>query len=658
MDHQSDTRDLGSGISLEIPEPYIYDRSRELFEKILWMDKIRKIVAFSLLMLTLFSYLFIKTMPLPVVPLVIICLIELLVNTPYGFIFARISNVRLLGTLQATLDMILITAFTHYAGGPEFPFSIAVYFFGIAFVGVVLGRWSSYWLAGVSLVSYVLMTWMEYAGLIPHTPVFNWNLSSSAQVGIVVFHGIVFVLSALFGGDLYTMHRKNILRVKEIGAKFEDLATFNQGILDNILDGIIITDLEGRITDLNRAVRKTSGYEKDELLGKFTSELMASDDVQNYSRDIRALGSVGNPWQVYEYRARVKDGSFITVSARYSFFRDSEGRAKAIIGVFRDVTAQKQAEESLRRAHEELEVRVGKRTEELAQANKALQEIIAKQRISEAQLMSAKQDAEAANRAKSEFLANMSHELRTPLNHIIGFTELVADKKFGDLNETQEEYLGDVLQSSRHLLSLINDILDLSKVEAGKLEWRPSDVSLRMVLENSLTMIKEKCMKRSIQLALEVNGIPEVLKADEQKLKQIIYNLLSNAVKFTPNNGSVQLEAHSAYCSVRPGLRHGDMKDLKIVKDISNRKRTNSRNMNRCVEISVIDTGIGIGSKDLKRIFNPFEQVESSATRRFQGTGLGLSFTKRLVELHGGRIWAESKGEGQGAIFRFIIPGE
>jgi len=156
-------------------------------------------------------------------------------------------------------------------------------------------------------------------------------------------------------------------------------------------------------------------------------------------------------------------------------------------------------------------------------------------------LIEAKKEAEKANKTKSEFLANMSHELRTPLNHILGFTELLLDKNLGELNASQEEYLGDVHQSSKHLLSLINDILDLAKVEAGKLELRPSGFNLRILLENSLLMIKEKALKHGINLSHHINGIPDTITADERKLKQIIYNLLSNAVKFTPDGGEIRL---------------------------------------------------------------------------------------------------------------------
>ena len=290
----------------------------------------------------------------------------------------------------------------------------------------------------------------------------------------------------------------------------------------------------------------------------------------------------------------------------------------------------KRAEDGLRHSQEVLEARVRERTEDLVKAKDA---------------------AEAASRAKSEFLANMSHELRTPLNHIIGFTELVLDKQCGNLNEKQGEYLNDALQSSRHLLSLINDILDLSKVEAGKLELNLAEIPLRMLLEGSLNMVKEKALKHRIRLLTDMDGIPEVIQADERKLKQILYNLLSNAVKFTPDGGSVVLSAR--YLLKKEGhwmTRNGQRSVLPL------EVREDGKRPADLIYISVQDTGIGIKGEDLQRIFDPFEQADNSASRRYQGTGLGLSLTKRLVELHGGRIWAESEGEGKGSKFILLIP--
>jgi signal transduction histidine kinase len=214
----------------------------------------------------------------------------------------------------------------------------------------------------------------------------------------------------------------------------------------------------------------------------------------------------------------------------------------------------------------------------------------------------------------------------------------------------QAEYLGDVLASSRHLLSLINDILDLSKVEAGKLDLEVGEIHLRPFLEGSLDMVKEKALKHRVRLSKEMDGIPEVIQADERKLKQILYNLLSNAMKFTPEGGSVTLAAR--YLSFRDGqwfTSDGGVVGLPLDKEEHLVRGEGLMN------ISVKDTGIGIKREDLDRIFNPFEQADNSASRKYQGTGLGLSLTKRLVELHGGRIWAESGGEGKGSNFSFVF---
>jgi signal transduction histidine kinase len=228
----------------------------------------------------------------------------------------------------------------------------------------------------------------------------------------------------------------------------------------------------------------------------------------------------------------------------------------------------------------------------------------------------------------------MSHELRTPLNHIIGFTELVVDRHFGELNEIQLEYLNDVLQSSKHLLSLINDLLDIAKIEAGKMELMPTEVAFQQVMENSLVMIKEKAFKHDIQLSIDLNGCPETTMADERKLKQIMFNLLSNAVKFTPDGGKIHLSAD---------LRRKNSEQPETLPE-------------DYLEISVADSGIGIEKENLESIFDAFEQVDHSSNRKYPGTGLGLSLTRSLVGLHGGRIWAESEGKDTGSTFRFTLP--
>ena len=227
---------------------------------------------------------------------------------------------------------------------------------------------------------------------------------------------------------------------------------------------------------------------------------------------------------------------------------------------------------------------------------------------------------EAASRHKSDFLANMSHELRTPLNAIIGFSEVLLERMFGEINAKQREYLQDILSSGRHLLSLINDILDISKVEAGRMELQPAPTDLRFVLQNSVSLVRERATRQGISLDLDVDGTVGTIAADERRVKQILFNLLSNALKFTPAGGRVILTA--------TGI--GD-----------------------AVRISVRDTGIGIKIEDQDRIFEEFQQAGPG--KAVEGTGLGLALAKRFVEMHGGRIWVDSN-VGTGSSFTFTLP--
>ena len=309
-----------------------------------------------------------------------------------------------------------------------------------------------------------------------------------------------------------------------------------------------------------------------------------------------------------------------------------------IKGEFDEVIQERNAAEAaLREVNDDLEMTVKERTKELERANIELMAEVEEHEKTASAFNQAKLAAEKASKAKSEFLANMSHELRTPLNHIIGFNELILGKNFGHINETQEEFLTDIHQSSKHLLSLINDILDLSKVEAEKITLKLTQVDLQSLLEKSTRMVRLKAEKRLVDIYLDLKEAPETISADERKLKQIMYNLLSNAVKFTPKGGSVAVSAQR--CSWDP-----------------TQSDATPSHANGGVHIRVSDTGIGIRPEDLGRIFYPFEQVENSASRRFHGTGLGLSLSRSLVELHGGKLWAESQGKDKGATFHIKLP--
>ena len=231
-------------------------------------------------------------------------------------------------------------------------------------------------------------------------------------------------------------------------------------------------------------------------------------------------------------------------------------------------------------------------------------------------------ELEAASRHKSEFLANMSHELRTPLNAIIGFSQVLRDEMVGPVNPKQAEYLDDITSSGNHLLSLINDVLDLSKVEAGQVELQVHPFSLREALERGVVMVRERATEEGVRVAFAADPEVDVVDGDERRIKQVIFNLLSNAVKFTPAGGEI---------------------------DVSTAR------VNGEVRISVADTGPGIAPEDRDRIFEEFQQSESGVGLR-EGTGLGLALSKRFVELHGGRIWLESE-LGRGSTFTFALPG-
>ena len=250
-----------------------------------------------------------------------------------------------------------------------------------------------------------------------------------------------------------------------------------------------------------------------------------------------------------------------------------------------------------------------------------MQDITERRKMREAKIM--KEMAEAANKAKSDFLASMSHEFRTPLNAIIGFSELMATGLSGQLTDQQKEHVTDIFTSGRHLLSLVNDILDLSKVEAGKMELEMKEFNIKRLVETSIALFKEKAYKQSLQITYEIAHGLDTMIGDERKIKQVLFNLVGNAVKFTPASGRIHVEA--------------------VLTDDE-----------EFVKYSVRDTGIGISAKDQNKLFKPFQQVDTRLTRKYKGTGLGLSLCKELVELHGGRIWVESEA-GNGSNFTFVI---
>ena len=287
--------------------------------------------------------------------------------------------------------------------------------------------------------------------------------------------------------------------------------------------------------------------------------------------------------------------------------RDELGLLVAAINEMLEQIQQRDAE--LRRARDELELRVIERTEQLAAANRELE-------------VFTRQLAEAS-RLKSEFLANMSHELRTPLNAVIGFAELMHDGRVGPVSDLHKEFLGDILSSSNHLLLLINDVLDLAKVESGKMEFYPEPVDLARLARETCDLLKTLAAKNRIHLGADIDPGLAGVSLDPAKLKQVLYNYLSNAIKFTPEGGRVTLHMRPEGAAA--------------------------------FRLEVEDTGIGIRPEDLGRLFTEFEQLDAGAGKRYPGTGLGLALTRRIVEAQGGSVGVHSE-PGQGSTFYAILP--
>ncbi|MBW7850628.1 MAG: PAS domain S-box protein [Rhodospirillales bacterium] len=347
-------------------------------------------------------------------------------------------------------------------------------------------------------------------------------------------------------------------------------------------NAIFITRLDGTIEYVNGRFTELTGYPAHEAVGATPRILRFGETPPDVYADLWRTILDGGVWR-YEIKDRRKDGSHFWASALIAPVRDEAGAISHFVAMHEDITERKEAELQIRRA---------------------------------------KEQAEVANRVKSELMANMSHELRTPLNAIIGFSEVMAGEVFGELSEKYREYVGDIHSSGKHLLDVINDILDVSAIEAGKIELSDEEVDLANAVDISIRLVAQRAEKGKVDLAAEqVAGLPP-LRADGRRVKQILLNLLSNAVKFTPEGGRVT-------------LRGGRAADGGIL-------------------LTVADTGIGMTEAEIAIAFTQFGQVDSGLNRKHEGTGLGLPLTKGLVELHGGTLILESvKGRGTTATVRF-----
>ena len=346
-----------------------------------------------------------------------------------------------------------------------------------------------------------------------------------------------------------------------------------RGVFETVDDPIMTSTLDGRITGVNRAFELAVGYSREELIGRHDSPL--TTPVVADAAATRGLAPT-------EVVGVAKNGEHLTFEVRSAVIRDRAGAPVGMVAIYRDIRQHKQTEQALERA---------------------------------------KELAEETSRAKSNFLANMSHELRTPLNSIIGFTKLLLRRPDDSLTARPEAYVRSVLNSSTHLLTLINNVLDLSRIEAGKQELSLDEIDTAAVVEDCLDSARSLASGKNITLSAEVPPALPRLVADRVKVKQVLLNLLSNAVRFTP----------AGRVTVRVSATDEGMRFV------------------------VSDTGPGIPAAEVKRLFEPFHRAHTAGTNAIGGTGLGLAISREFVELHKGRIWVESR-EGVGSVFSFVLP--
>jgi PAS domain S-box-containing protein len=386
--------------------------------------------------------------------------------------------------------------------------------------------------------------------------------------------------------------------------RLRDQQFYTRSLIESNIDALMTTNPQGIISDVNKQMIALTGRTRDELVGAPCRDFF-TDPVRADAAIKRVLTE--NRVNDYELTVRALNGEETVVSYNAATFHDRERKLQGVFAAARDITERKRFDRTLQEKNLELE---------------------------------------HASRMKSEFLATMSHELRTPLNAIIGFSEALKDGLVGPMSAVQHEHVGDIFTSGQHLLSLINDILDLSKVEAGMMSLELEPVDLNSLLSGSLSIVKEKAAAQRIRLELETSADLGVSQLDVRKTKQIVYNLLSNAVKFCANGGRVTMRARRV-----PRSSVGTLAGAWPVHNFPLADNEHGE----FLEIAVSDSGIGISPENMAKLFQAFSQIDSSLARKFEGTGLGLAMVKQLAELHGGSV-AVASAEGDGACFAAWLP--
>ncbi|MFB2973847.1 PAS domain S-box protein [Aerosakkonema sp. BLCC-F183] len=382
-----------------------------------------------------------------------------------------------------------------------------------------------------------------------------------------------------------------------------------QLVLDTIPQRVFWKDRQFRYLGCNRTFAEDGQISIEEILGKTDFELPWAKWAHLYRADDTKVIKTGIPKLGYEEPTEFTNGKSLWIRTNKVPLTNSVGEIIGVLGSYEDITDRKLAEEKLRHTNEEL--------------------------------MLANVELARATRLKDEFLANMSHELRTPLNVILGMAEGLQDSVFGEMDERQKKSLATIESSGRHLLELINDILDLSKIEAGKLELEISDVTIKELCEASVVFVKHLAFKKGIHFHTNIPENLGSIEADERRLRQALINLLSNAIKFTAEGGSVTLEVRLENAIETPELQ--EIITSSIPKS----------SYHLC--FAVIDTGIGIAPENLGKLFQAFVQIDSSLSRRYSGTGLGLALVKQIANLHGGTVSVSSE-VGRGSCFTIRIP--
>jgi PAS domain S-box-containing protein len=409
------------------------------------------------------------------------------------------------------------------------------------------------------------------------------------ELGIIKKDGSELPIEITGAFSTYQGKRVNVLYIRDITRRRQGEKSLRESeeklrlMFESLAMGIAVLDLNRKIVAVNDAKVRMHGYtSKEELIGRNLTELLPERDRDRATNNLKRRLERGFTGAV-EYTLIKKDGQEFPAEASTGVLRDASGMPTGYIAITEDITERKR-----------MELKIREKTREV----------------------------EEANRLKSEFLAQVSHELRTSLNAIIGFSELMLEKVPGDINGEQKQCLEDILDSGQHLLNLINDVLDLSKIESGKVALQLENIALNEVIDSLRSTIIPVLAKRKQRLQVEVEeGLP-VVHADRAKVKQVLFNLLSNAARFTPEGGKIKIEAG---------------------------------HLDGWCQVSVIDDGVGIRKEDQKKLFEPFSQLDNSPTKDKSGTGLGLKIAKQVVEKHGGCIWVDSE-YGKGSCFTFTLP--